>query len=42
VQTTGATSFEVACASIANGQKVDLKGTASGGVVTATRIKQED
>jgi hypothetical protein len=42
VKTTAATSFEVACSSVANGLKVEVRGTVSGGVVTADRIKKED
>jgi len=42
VQTTSATSFEVPCGSIADGLKVEVKGTTSGGVVTATRVQKED
>ncbi len=44
VATTSNTRFDLACASIANGTKVEVKGTSPtpSGVVTATRVKKEN
>ncbi len=44
VTTTSSTRFELACASIANGTKVEIKGTSPtpAGTVTATRVKGEN
>lgn len=44
VTTTQTTSFELACASIGNGTKVEVKGTSPtpSGAVTATRVKKEN
>jgi len=44
VATTTNTEFDLACASIANGTKVEVKGTSPSpsGVVTATRVKKEN
>jgi len=44
VATTSNTEFDLACASIANGTKVEVKGTSPSpsGVVTATRVKKEN
>ncbi len=44
VATTSNTKFDLACLSIANGTKVEVKGTSSSpsGVVTATRVKNEN
>jgi hypothetical protein len=44
VATTSNTRFDLACASIANGTKVEVKGTSPtpSGAVTATRVKKEN
>jgi len=44
VATTSATEFDLACGSIANGTKVEVKGTSPSpsGTVTATRVKKEN
>jgi hypothetical protein len=44
VTTTSSTQFDLACASIANGTKVEVKGTSpsASAVVTATRVKKEN
>ena len=44
VTTTQNTNFELACASIGNGTKVEVKGTSPtpSGAVTATRVKKEN
>jgi hypothetical protein len=44
VATTSNTRFDLACASIANGTKVEVKGTSPtpSGIVTATRVKKEN
>jgi hypothetical protein len=44
VTTTSSTQFDLACASIANGAKVEVKGTSPTptGAVTATRVKKEN
>jgi len=44
VVTTSNTRFDLACASIANGTKVEVKGTSPtpSGIVTATRVKKEN
>ena len=44
VQTTASTEFETPCSAIANGVKVEVRGTSPTptGLVTATRVKNEN